>query len=305
MHERTVSSPVPQPVAGLAALRESYNALLCDVWGVLHNGRQAFDGAYDCLKNWRDGGGKVLLLSNAPRPGRTVAAQLDRMGVAGDAFDAVLTSGDVAQQMTLQRIKDGQRCFHVGPDKDMDLIEDAKIPISGLEEADFILFTGMYDDDVETPDDYRDMMATWQARNLPVLCANPDRKVQMADKVIYCAGAVAELYEQAGGEVVWLGKPYLPVYTQAREKLAPCWMSRRFWRLGMARKPIFPALPMPDLMRCSFPAGWPERPAMPLTRRKKLPPCWLRKTPSPIMPCAILSGSRGRDKTNQTRYLTI
>ena len=220
MHERTVSSPVPQPVAGLAALRESYNALLCDVWGVLHNGRQAFDGAYDCLKNWRDGGGKVLLLSNAPRPGRTVAAQLDRMGVAGDAFDAVLTSGDVAQQMTLQRIKDGQRCFHVGPDKDMDLIEDAKIPISGLEEADFILFTGMYDDDVETPDDYRDMMATWQARNLPVLCANPDRKVQMADKVIYCAGAVAELYEQAGGEVVWLGKPYLPVYTQAREKLA-------------------------------------------------------------------------------------
>lgn len=220
MHERTVSSPVPQPVAGLAALRESYNALLCDVWGVLHNGRQAFDGAYDCLKNWRDGGGKVLLLSNAPRPGRTVAAQLDRMGVAGDAFDAVLTSGDVAQQMTLQRIKDGQRCFHVGPDKDMDLIDDAKIPLSGLEEADFILFTGMYDDDVETPDDYRDMMATWQARNLPVLCANPDRKVQMADKVIYCAGAVAELYEQAGGEVVWLGKPYLPVYTQARKKLA-------------------------------------------------------------------------------------
>lgn len=220
MHERTVSSPVPQPVAGLAALRENYNALLCDVWGVLHNGRQAFDGAYDCLKNWRDGGGKVLLLSNAPRPGRTVAAQLDRMGVAGDAFDAVLTSGDVAQQMTLQRIKDGQRCFHVGPDKDMDLIDDAKIPLSGLEEADFILFTGMYDDDVETPDDYRDMMATWQARNLPVLCANPDRKVQMADKVIYCAGAVAELYEQAGGEVVWLGKPYLPVYTQAREKLA-------------------------------------------------------------------------------------
>lgn len=142
------------------------------------------------------------------------------MGVAGDAFDAVLTSGDVAQQMTLQRIKDGQRCFHVGPDKDMDLIDDAKIPLSGLEEADFILFTGMYDDDVETPDDYRDMMATWQARNLPVLCANPDRKVQMADKVIYCAGAVAELYEQAGGEVVWLGKPYLPVYTQAREKLA-------------------------------------------------------------------------------------
>ena len=89
-----------------------------------------------------------------------------------------------------------------------------------LEAADFILFTGMYDDDVETPDDYRAMMATWQARNLPVLCANPDRKVQMADKVIYCAGAVAEIYEKTGGEVVWLGKPYLPVYQQAREKLA-------------------------------------------------------------------------------------
>ncbi|MGB0342236.1 MAG: TIGR01459 family HAD-type hydrolase [Parvibaculales bacterium] len=220
MDERNVSSPVPKIIAGLAELSGRYNALLCDVWGVLHNGRQAFDGAYECLKNWRAGGGKVLLLSNAPRPGRTVAAQLDRMGVAGDAFDAVLTSGDVAQQMTLQRIKDGQRCFHVGPDKDMDLIEDAKIPLSKLEEADFILFTGMYDDDVETPDDYRAMMATWQARNLPVLCANPDRKVQMADKVIYCAGAVAEIYEKTGGEVVWLGKPYLPVYQQAREKLA-------------------------------------------------------------------------------------
>ena len=254
MHERTVSSPVPQPVAGLAALRESYNALLCDVWGVLHNGRQAFDGAYDCLKNWRDGGGKVLLLSNAPRPGRTVAAQLDRMGVAGDAFDAVLTSGDVAQQMTLQRIKDGQRCFHVGPDKDMDLIEDAKIPISGLEEADFILFTGMYDDDVETPDDYRDMMATWQARNLPVLCANPDRKVQMADKVIYCAGRWRNSMNKPVARWSGSASPICRFTRKPAKNWPPCWMNRRFWRLGMARKPIFPALPMPDLMRCLFPA---------------------------------------------------
>jgi len=156
-------------------------------------------------------------------------------------------TAEVEQQMRLQRIEDGQRCFHVGPEKDMDLIDDANIALSSLDEADFILFTGMYDDDVETPEDYRDMMATWQARNLPVLCANPDRKVVMADKVIYCAGAVAELYEQAGGEVVWLGKPYLPVYLQAQEKLAAMLDSPRILAVGDGPKTDIPGAANADI----------------------------------------------------------
>ncbi len=205
----------PELLNGLSGIAASYNALICDVWGVLHDGQTPFDGADTALCRFRAQGGKVLLLSNAPRPSHVVAARLAEIGIRADACDSILTSGDAARAMVEERGKQGQIGYHVGPPKDRDLVAGLDALLGSLAQADYILFSGMYHDATETPDDYADAMDTWLARSLPLVCANPDRQVQFGDKVIYCAGAVAEVYEARGGEVIWLGKPYLPIYQRA------------------------------------------------------------------------------------------
>jgi HAD superfamily hydrolase (TIGR01459 family) len=209
----------PRLISGFRELADNYNAILCDVWGVLHNGRDPFAGADAALVRFRDAGGKVLLLSNAPRPGATVTARLDEIGVARAAYDDILTSGDVARALLMERGQQNQTCHHIGPAKDADLLAGIDIRFADIDAADFILLSGLNDDNVETPEDYLSAMQTWHARNLQLVCANPDRQVQFGDRVIYCAGAVAEIYEQNGGDVVWLGKPYQPVYERARAQL--------------------------------------------------------------------------------------
>ncbi len=209
----------PRLISSFSELADTYNAILCDVWGVLHNGRKPFEGADAALARFRERGGKVLLLSNAPRPGSTVTARLDEIGVSRDAYDDILTSGDVARALLAERGAQNQTCHHIGPAKDADLVEGLDIGFRDIDTADFILFSGMYNDTTETPDDYRAAMEKWHARKLQLVCANPDRQVQFGDSVIYCAGAVAEIYEKNGGDVVWLGKPYQPVYTEAVAKL--------------------------------------------------------------------------------------
>ena len=210
---------LPRLISGFREIADDYNAILCDVWGVLHNGYDPFIGADLALAQFRQNGGKVLLLSNAPRPGTTVAAGLDEIGVSREAYDDILTSGDVARTLLADRGQQGQTCHHIGPTKDADLIAGIDIQFTGIDQADFILLSGMHDDTVETPEDYMKAMDIWHSRKLQILCANPDRQVQFGDRVIYCAGAVAEIYEQNGGDVVWLGKPYQPVYERARALL--------------------------------------------------------------------------------------
>lgn len=211
---------LPQMLTGFGQIAENYDAVICDIWGVLHNGRAPFAGVDDALKNFRDGGGKVLLLSNAPRPGQTALNRLDEIGNARSSYDDILTSGDATRTRLSELGAQGKKCHHVGPAKDADLVAGLAIDVVEIEDADVVLFSGMYHDAHETPDDYADFLADILARKLPLICPNPDRQVQMGDKIIFCAGAVAEVYEAMGGEVIWMGKPYPTVYARAKTMLS-------------------------------------------------------------------------------------
>ncbi len=211
---------LPHIISGLSEIADDYDALICDIWGVLHDGQAPFDGVDAALKNFRDKGGKVLLLSNAPRPGPSALERLDTIGNSRDGFDDILTSGDAVRALMNEMAEDGKKICHIGPQKDAALVADLKVKFVDEAAADAILFSGMYDDMVETPDDYKDMLGRFLARKLPLLCPNPDRTVQFGDKVIYCAGAVAEIYENMGGEVIWVGKPHPMVYARACAMLA-------------------------------------------------------------------------------------
>jgi HAD superfamily hydrolase (TIGR01459 family) len=212
-------------ISALADIAADYDAVFCDLWGCLHNGREAFPAAVAALQAFRAGGGKVVLMTNAPRPFGAVAAQLDRMSVPRDAWDLIVTSGD-ATQIALFSGAYGTRVGFIGADKDesffTDLPEDlwaAEITRVAIPEAEVLLCTGLAHDLTETPEDYRLPLA--QARNagLTMLCANPDIIVDYGDKRLFCAGALAEAYEQQGGEALYFGKPHPPIYDLARRKL--------------------------------------------------------------------------------------
>jgi len=205
--------PDPRIIPGLSLLAPAYDALICDVWGVIHNGRETYPGAAECLKRFRRTG-IVLLLSNAPRPNGPIRAQLASLGVPSDAYDAIVTSGDLTRRLLIDRTSSGValNIHYVGPDRDLSLFEDIRVERVAMKDAAAIVCTGPFDDMKEGPDDYRDYWTDALARRLPFFCANPDLVVQRGDRLIYCAGALAQVYERQGGEVVYLGKPHLPVY---------------------------------------------------------------------------------------------
>ncbi|MEP3280603.1 MAG: TIGR01459 family HAD-type hydrolase [Stappiaceae bacterium] len=205
-------------VSGLSALAPSYSGILCDVWGVVHNGVSAFQPAHEALAAYRkETGGSVVLITNAPRPSAPIYEQLDRLGVPREAYDCVVTSGDVTHTM-LSRDK-AQKAFHIGPDRDLPLFDGTGVALSGPDEADIIVCTGLFDDTNETPDDYRDRLTTLVKGGKRFICANPDIIVERGDTLIWCAGALARLYEDLGGEIAILGKPHKPIYDLAIEKL--------------------------------------------------------------------------------------
>ncbi len=227
----------PTMISGLAEIADNYDALLCDVWGVMHNGKRAFAGVDAALQQFRaNNGGKVLMLSNAPRPALNVQQRMDDVGNQRDSYDAILTSGDAARIMLAQYGREGKKCFHLGPEKDADLVVGLEIEFTPSEVADIVLLSGLYDDTSETPDDYADLLAQLKARDLPVICCNPDRMVQFGERVIFCAGAVAELYENIGGEVIWVGKPHHLIYQQARKMLDAMGAGERVLAIGDGAK---------------------------------------------------------------------
>ena len=200
-------------VVGLRSLAPSYDVIFCDVWGVLHNGIVAFAGASDALTRYRAAGGRVVLISNAPRPGTTLAPQLDRIGVPRTAYDAILTSGDLTRAAVIERL--GQVVHHLGPERDRPIFDGLGVRFGPVEEADYVVCSGFHNDDVETVDDYREALAAMRARGLWMLCANPDMVVERGHRLVPCAGALAAAYEGIGGTVYWAGKPHRPVYDTA------------------------------------------------------------------------------------------
>jgi HAD superfamily hydrolase (TIGR01459 family) len=194
---------------------ERYLVWLCDVWGVVHNGVEANPQACDALERHRARGGIVVLITNAPRPSRVIYTQLDSLHVSRKAYDTVVSSGDV----TLELLADTPgKVFHLGPSRDLGLVEDTRAAFSGVEDARTVLCTGLLDDTSETPQDYVDLFREMRARGVTMICANPDKVVRRGDSLIPCAGALAELYESMGGETVMAGKPYAPIYELALER---------------------------------------------------------------------------------------
>lgn len=201
----------------LDALQERYDVLFCDVWGVVHNGRTAFQAAGAALTRFRAAGGRVVLLTNAPRPRGPIPAQLDRLGVPREAWDLIVTSGDATRALLAQRAPGPM--YKIGPAYDGELWAGLNLREAPLEEAAFLAISGLRDDSRETPDDYREILAAARARDLELICANPDITVRYGERLIYCAGAVAQAYEETGGRVIMAGKPHTAIYDLAFAEL--------------------------------------------------------------------------------------
>lgn len=209
----------PLVLSGLSEVAHRYDVVLSDVWGVLHDGRRAFPGPADALTRFRAGGGTVVLITNAPRPSGPVLDQLAALGVPGSAFDALVTSGDSTVALIAER---GAGPFHhIGPARDRALIDEVgrktgRIPALGpLDGATHVICTSPFDDTVETPDHYDATYAAMRERGIEMICANPDIVVHVGDRLIFCAGALAERYEALGGIVHYAGKPHPPIYDLA------------------------------------------------------------------------------------------
>ena len=207
--------PVLDSIKGLAP---RYRAWLVDIWGVMHNGHRAFPHAVAATRAFRETGGIVALLSNSPRPSPSVQEQLGRLGVPGDAYDATVTSGDLTRH-ELAKHK-GAAVFHLGPERDRPIFADLDVKLGAPEQSELVVCSGLFDDETETPDDYAQLLRTLAARKLPMICANPDHMVERGDRLVWCAGALAAAYENAGGPVVYAGKPYRPIYDLALETVA-------------------------------------------------------------------------------------
>ncbi len=203
-------------MSSLSQIAPAYDAILSDVWGVVHDGVTAHPAAVEALRSFRAKGGRVVLITNAPRTAPPIIEMLDRMRVPRDAYDDVVTSGDVTRTMIAPYR--GRVLHHVGPTGvDDSIYEGFDITLGSPEKAAAVVVTDL-DDDADTPDMYEDRIKIWLARGLPLICANPDRVVEHGGRIIYCGGALADLYEAHGGRIHMAGKPYRPIYDEALKR---------------------------------------------------------------------------------------
>jgi len=208
---------VTKSIVSIDDIADRYDAVLCDVWGVVHNGRQAYPAACAALQRLRNAGKHVILITNVPKPRGPIPSQLDRAGVPRDAWDAIVTSGDAIREELATRAPGPM--FKIGPDDyDRTLWEGLGLAQAPLSDAAFFAISGLNRDD-ETPEDYADVLTQARARDLDFICANPDIVVQHGNRMIWCAGAIARDYEAIGGKVIMAGKPFPPIYDLARKEL--------------------------------------------------------------------------------------
>ena len=211
-------------VDALEEIADDYDALFCDLWGCIHDGVRAYPAAVAALRAYRAEGGVVIVVTNSPRPRAEAEAQMRRMGVPDDAWDAVATSGDSARAAMFRGIV-GRRVHHIGPPvnefffEPMEVVEDVGIQRVPLEDAEGLVVTGPVDEERDTPADYRPTFLYAKQKGLPLLCANPDIVVDRGDRRIICAGALAVEYSEMGGQSLYFGKPHPPIYDLARRRL--------------------------------------------------------------------------------------
>jgi HAD superfamily hydrolase (TIGR01450 family) len=198
-----------QRIENFAEITSHYDAVFCDVWGVLHNGVSPFPKAAAALQAAREAGLTVVLITNSPRIAPLVVDQLRNIGIQDEAYDRIVTSGDVTRGLIAEGPK---KVFLLGPDRDIAIIEGIGVTRVSAEESDCVVCTGFFDDETETPEDYTDMLKAFQARDVPMICANPDLIVERGHKMIPCAGAMAAYFDQLGGKTRIAGKPHKPIY---------------------------------------------------------------------------------------------
>lgn len=201
-------------------LVDGVEVVLSDIWGVVHNGLESFPDACEALHTFRQRGGTVILITNAPRPADSVQRQLRKLGVADEIYDAIVSSGDLTRHFVASH--PGEKMYWIGPERDSSIHRGLDAVMAPLEQANYIVCTGPFDDETETPEDYRAMLLQARERKLPLICANPDIVVERGDRLIYCAGAIAELYRELGGEAIFYGKPHRPIYERAMALASEC-----------------------------------------------------------------------------------
>ncbi|TPI57166.1 MULTISPECIES: TIGR01459 family HAD-type hydrolase [unclassified Mesorhizobium] len=207
----------PDIIGSLEDVSKNYSAILCDVWGVVHNGETHFPAAASALAAARTAGIPVVLITNSPRRSADVVAQMNVIGVPPWAYDRVVTSGDVTRDLI---VEGPRKIFHVGAERDLTLYDGLDVDLVEEFEASGVVCTGLFDDEVEKPEDYAELLRRLRARNLPFICANPDIMVERGERIIWCAGALARDYAQLGGRTLIAGKPYAPVYDVAMKEVA-------------------------------------------------------------------------------------
>ena len=203
---------MPVTIDSLDTVMDRYRVLLCDVWGVVHDGVHAFDEGCAALASARLKGLAVVLVTNAPRRHGAVETQLAAIGVPADSFDRVVTSGDATRDL----IRSGpRRIFHLGPDRDVSLYDGLDVELVEEFEASGVVCTGLFDDECEDPQTYHPMLQRLRSRDLPMVCANPDLFVERGTRHVWCAGALARDYAALGGRTLIAGKPHRPIYELA------------------------------------------------------------------------------------------
>ncbi|HEU0017949.1 MAG TPA: TIGR01459 family HAD-type hydrolase [Methyloceanibacter sp.] len=213
----TISTETIPVIDSIAPLGKGYASWLVDIWGVMHNGVRAFPPAVEATRRYREQGGIVILLSNSPRPSEPLQRQLASLGVTEESYDATVSSGDLTRHELAKHA--GARIFHLGPERDLPIFKGLELTRVDAKDAELVVCTGLFNDETETPEDYEGLLRELAGRKLTMLCANPDHLVERGHNLVYCAGALAQLYAEDGGEVIYAGKPYKPIYELAVETI--------------------------------------------------------------------------------------
>ena len=213
-----MNSNEPQKLKGISKISDKYDVYFVDLWGVVHNGVQCYPEALKVLEKLKEQNKKIVLISNAPRPSAVVKVFLETIGLQSSCYDFLVTSGDITREyISLNSSK--KNFYHLGPTKDIDLFKDLNVALTSKEECDEIICTGLVSDEEETLQDYKILLDFFLNKKIPLICANPDEVAARGEKIIFCAGALANQYKQEGGMVRYFGKPYSDIYSFALKKV--------------------------------------------------------------------------------------
>mgnify|MGYP001241991692 FL=1 len=213
-----MNSHDPQKLKGISEISDKFDVYFIDLWGVIHNGVQCYPEALKVLEKLKEQNKKIVLISNAPRPAAVVKVFLETIGLKSSGYDFLVTSGDITREyISLNSSK--KNFYHLGPTRDIDLFKDLNVTLTSKEECEEIICTGLVSDEEEKLQDYKTLLDFFLNKKIPLICANPDEVVARGEKIVFCAGALANQYKQEGGVVRYFGKPYSEIYSFALKKI--------------------------------------------------------------------------------------